>query len=60
MLFNQFEGAVPDTALTMLAGAASGAAFRSPRGPRQAAAAGLVGSVGAGVLTVLRQFYPSL
>jgi hypothetical protein len=42
------------------AGTLSGALFRSPRGPRQAAAAGLVGAAGGLAVAALRTVFPSL
>ncbi|PNW77385.1 hypothetical protein CHLRE_10g434250v5 [Chlamydomonas reinhardtii] len=51
---------VPDNACTLLAGFTSGALFRLPRGPRQAAVAGAVGVVAAGGITALRKVFPSL
>jgi import inner membrane translocase subunit TIM23 len=46
--------------LPLDAGALSGALFRSPRGPRQAAAAGLVGAVAGLGISALRTVFPSL
>lgn len=51
---------VPDSASTLLAGFTSGALFRMPRGPRQAAVAGAVGAVAAGGILGLRQVFPAL
>ncbi|KAF5840323.1 hypothetical protein DUNSADRAFT_17167 [Dunaliella salina] len=51
---------VPDAANTVAAGAISGALFRSPRGPRQAAAAAVVGAIGGGSIAALRTVFPSL
>ncbi|GLI63889.1 hypothetical protein VaNZ11_007006 [Volvox africanus] len=51
---------LPDNVSTLLAGFASGALFRLPRGPRQAMVAGVVGVVGAGGITALRKLFPTL
>lgn len=51
---------IPDTANTLAAGALSGALFRAPRGPRQAAAAALVGVAAGGGIAALRTVFPSL
>eukprot|EP00967_Tisochrysis_lutea_P000111 scaffold149_cov15-Tisochrysis_lutea.AAC.1 len=51
---------VPDAVNTVAAGAISGALFRSPRGPRQAAAAAVVGAIGGGSIAALRTVFPSL
>ncbi len=45
---------------TTYAGGLSGALFRSPRGPRQALAAGAVGALAGTGITLLRQVFPSL
>lgn len=47
---------VPDEAATVGAGAMTGALFRSVRGPRQAAAAAAVGTVGAATLLAARSY----
>ncbi|KAJ9505049.1 hypothetical protein QJQ45_016899 [Haematococcus lacustris] len=57
-LVSQWE--LPDAACTVAAGAVSGALFRCPRGPRQAAAAGLVGVVAGSLIASLRTVFPSL
>mmetsp|Transcript_37003 Transcript_37003/g.82260 ORF Transcript_37003/g.82260 Transcript_37003/m.82260 type:complete len:263 (-) Transcript_37003:610-1398(-) len=51
---------LPESVNSVLAGALTGALFRSPRGPRQAAAAAVVGSVGGLGMIGLRQVFPSL
>ncbi|EFN51953.1 hypothetical protein CHLNCDRAFT_139623 [Chlorella variabilis] len=64
LLFASFEsfsgymtnGQVPDQANTLIAGAATGALYRSVRGPRQAAAAAVVGTVGGAALLAARNF----
>lgn len=64
LLFASFEsfsgymtnGQVPDEANTLAAGAATGALYRSVRGPRQAAAAAVVGTAGAAALLAARRF----
>lgn len=64
LLFASFEsfagymtnGQVPDEANTLLAGAATGGVYRSVRGPRQAAAAAVVGTAGAAALLAARKF----
>jgi len=50
----------PEAAYTVAAGAASGALFRSPRGPRQALAAGVVGAAAGVGIAALRTVFPSL
>jgi mitochondrial import inner membrane translocase subunit TIM23 len=50
------DGLVPEELTTMGAGASTGAVFRSVRGPRQAAAAGAVGLIGASTLLAARKF----
>jgi import inner membrane translocase subunit TIM23 len=50
------DGAVPDAVPTLAAGAATGAVYRSVRGPRQAAAAAAVGALAAGALLAGRSF----
>ncbi len=50
------DGQVPDEAVTVGAGAATGALFRSVRGPRQALVAGALGSVGGGLLVAARTY----
>lgn len=49
------DGQIPDAMVTMLAGATTGAVFRSARGPRTAAVAGGVGMAAAGLLVVARK-----
>lgn len=64
LMFASFESflryvndrAVPDEVGSLAAGAATGALFRSVRGPRQAAAAAAVGTVGAAGLLAARRF----
>jgi import inner membrane translocase subunit TIM23 len=64
LLFASFEsfsgymtnGQVPDEANTLVAGAATGAIYRSVRGPRQAAAAAVVGAAGGAALLAARKF----
>lgn len=64
LLFASFEsfsgylanGQVPDEVNTLAAGAATGALYRSVRGPKQAAAAAVVGTAGAGLLLAARKF----
>lgn len=64
LLFASFEsfagylsnGQIPDEANTLIAGAATGTLYRSVRGPRQAAAAAVVGTAGAATLLVARKF----
>ncbi|PSC70793.1 chlorophyllide a oxygenase [Micractinium conductrix] len=64
LLFASFEsfsgyltnGQVPDEANTLIAGAATGTLYRSVRGPRQAAAAAVVGTAGAAALLAARKF----
>ncbi len=64
LLFASFEsfstymtnGQVPDQANTLIAGAATGALYRSVRGPRQAAAAAVVGTAGGAALLAARSF----
>ncbi|PNH07397.1 hypothetical protein TSOC_006149, partial [Tetrabaena socialis] len=51
---------LPDGVSTLLAGFTSGALFRLPRGPRQAAVAGAVGVAAASGITALRTVFPSL
>lgn len=46
---------VPPELCTLAAGATTGALYRSVRGPRQAAAAGALGLLGAGILVVARK-----
>lgn len=53
------DGAVPDELVTLGAGAATGAIYRSVRGPRQAIAAGALGMLGAGTLLAARKFVSS-
>jgi import inner membrane translocase subunit TIM23 len=72
LYFSSFEsaiasaagGAAADDALgaacTSAAGFCTAALYRSPRGPRAAAVAGMVGAVGGGVLAALRQRWPAL
>ena len=50
------DGRGPEAAPPLLAGFASGALFRSPRGPRAAAVAGAVGAVAASGLVAARTF----
>lgn len=64
LLFASFEsfigymadGQVPDEACTLGAGALTGAMYRSVRGPKQAAAAAAVGTIGAALLLSGRKF----
>jgi len=64
LLFASFEsfagymanGQIPDEANTLLAGGATGALYRSVRGPRQAAAAAVVGTAASAVLLAARKF----
>jgi import inner membrane translocase subunit TIM23 len=49
------DGALPEEAASLAAGATTGAVFRSVRGPRQAAAAGAVGLLGASLLLLARK-----
>lgn len=64
LLFASFEsfaaylanGQIPDEANTLVAGAATGAVYRSVRGPRQAAAAAVVGTAGSALLLAARKF----
>lgn len=51
---------LPEDLMTVAAGATTGAIFRSVRGPRQALAAGAVGSIFASVLLGLRLALPGL
>lgn len=46
---------VPPELCTLAAGVTTGALYRSVRGPRQAAAAGALGLLGAGILVVARK-----
>jgi hypothetical protein len=63
LLFASFEsfagylsnGQLPDEANTLAAGAATGALYRSVRGPRQAAAAAVVGAAGGAALLAARK-----
>jgi hypothetical protein len=55
-LRNTNDGRVPDDVSTLGAGALTGGLYRSVRGPRQAAAAAAVGTLGAGALLVGRKF----
>lgn len=48
------DGQIPDTLVTVLAGACTGTVFRSTRGPKTAAVAGAVGAVAASALVVAR------
>ena len=50
------DGQVPDEAVTVGAGAATGALFRSVRGPRQALVAGALGSAGGALLVAARTY----
>ena len=64
LLFASFEsfigymadGQIPEDANTLLAGAATGALYRSVRGPRQAVAAAAVGTIASSVLLAGRKF----
>lgn len=49
------DGRIPDAMVTMLAGASTGALFRSARGVKTAAVAGGVGMAAAGLLVVARK-----
>jgi mitochondrial import inner membrane translocase subunit TIM23 len=75
LYFSSFESAIASTvadgggasaddvvgaACTAAAGFCTAALYRSPRGPRAAAVAGMVGAVGGGVLAALRQRWPAL
>eukprot|EP00798_Chlamydomonas_sp_ICE-L_P023120 gene23120-30321_t len=61
LICNQLEFLdLPAAVHSMLAGACAGALFRSPRGPRQAAAAAAVGLVGGSGIAALRTVIPSL
>jgi len=72
LYFSSFESALASAAGGAAADGAAGAActaaagfctaalYRSPRGPRAAAVAGLVGAAGGGVLAALRQRWPAL
>lgn len=51
---------IPDEANTLLAGAGTGLVYRSVRGPRQAAAAAVVGTIGAAMLLGARTVVPGL
>lgn len=59
-LANQLDNRVPDSVVSMLAGALSGAVYRSPRGPRQAAVAAGLGLIAGGGLASMRSIFPSL
>ncbi len=50
------DGRVPDELITVGAGTATGALFRSVRGPRQALVAGGLGMVGGSLLLVGRKY----
>lgn len=54
------DARAPEEVATLGAGAATGAVFRSVRGPRQAAAAAAVGTVGAAALLAARSLIPGL
>jgi hypothetical protein len=64
LMFASFEsfsgymtnGQLPDEFNTVAAGAATGALYRSVRGPRQVAAAAVVGAVGGAALLAGRRF----
>ena len=59
--YNQLDqGGYPESLSAVLAGAMTGATFRSPRGPRQAAAAALVGAVGGAGIVVAKKIIPGL
>lgn len=47
---------IPDEGNTLMAGAATGMLYRSVRGPKQAAAAAVVGTAGAAALLAARKF----
>lgn len=49
------DGQVPEDLVTVGAGAATGALFRSVRGPRQAAVAGVLGAMGGSLLLLGRK-----
>lgn len=55
-LRNVNDGVLPDESATLGAGVLTGALYRSVRGPRQAAAAAVVGLMGASVLLVGRKY----
>ena len=50
------DGMLPDEVNTLLAGAGTGAIYRSVRGPSQAAAAAVVGTFAASALLAARKF----
>lgn len=54
------QNGLPDSLSSVLAGAVTGALFRSPRGPRQALVAGAVGAVAGTGLLAVRKVFPSL
>lgn len=60
LIFSYNEGMLPDEACTMAAGFLTASLYRSPRGPRLAMVAGLVGAAAGGVLAAARRQFPAL
>ncbi|GBF94438.1 mitochondrial import inner membrane translocase subunit-like [Raphidocelis subcapitata] len=59
-VYHAADGRVPDGACTAAAGFLTAALFRSPRGPKSASVAGLVGAAATAGLHAARQKWPSL
>jgi import inner membrane translocase subunit TIM23 len=60
LIFSYNESTLPDEACTMAAGFLTASLYRSPRGPRLAMVAGLVGAAAGGVLAAARRQFPAL
>uniref|UniRef100_A0A7R9YQH7 Mitochondrial import inner membrane translocase subunit TIM23 n=1 Tax=Chlamydomonas euryale TaxID=1486919 RepID=A0A7R9YQH7_9CHLO len=61
LIYNKLDqNGLPDYLSSVLAGGVTGALFRSPRGPRQAAVAGAVGVVAGAGIVAARTVFPSL
>lgn len=61
VIYNQLDkNGLPDSFSSVLAGAITGAVYRSPRGPRTALVAGALGAVAGSALVAVRQVFPSL